>query len=293
MRPYDPGMTTTSLPAGVGTVEVPGGTLAFEVHPGSTAPVLAVHGVSSQRRLWNWLRAEAPEVTLIAPDLRGRADSVDVAGPYGMARHAADMIAVLNHLGVTQAHVVGMSMGGFVGVELAARHPDRVRSLTLIDGGFPMPVPPGATREGIPVAFADRVGRLAHPWASVEDYLTFFVTNTAPLLDPADPLLRDNLSHDLAPDGQVRLSADALIDDVADVMFGENPFREIDLPIRLVYAEWGAGPGSPPAYTAERLDDFRPPLARATFLPGLDHASTIMSSRGAAATAELLREALA
>ena len=88
------------------------------------------------------------------------------------------------------------------------------------------------------------------------------------------------------------LDSRQLVDDIADVMFGENPFREIDLPVRLVYAEWGAGPGSAPAYTAERVADFRPPLAQAAFLPASDHAATIMTLRGAAVVAEQLREVL-
>ena len=70
-------MTTTSE---VGSVTVPGGDLAYEVLSGSTEPVLAIHGISSHRRLWSWLHAEAPELTLVTPDLRGRADSVEVAG---------------------------------------------------------------------------------------------------------------------------------------------------------------------------------------------------------------------
>ena|ERR1022692_2211147 len=44
-------------------IEVPGGTLAVERFRSGTEPVLAIHGISSQRRLWNWLRAAAPGLT--------------------------------------------------------------------------------------------------------------------------------------------------------------------------------------------------------------------------------------
>ena len=64
---------------GVHMVSVQGGELAVEVLEGRSEPVLAIHGISSQRRLWNWLRAEAPEIALIAPDLRGRGDSLGEA----------------------------------------------------------------------------------------------------------------------------------------------------------------------------------------------------------------------
>ena len=53
-------------------------------------------------------------VRLIAPDLRGRGRSNTLPGPFGMTRHADDMAAVLDFLGVPRAVVVGHSMGGFV-----------------------------------------------------------------------------------------------------------------------------------------------------------------------------------
>ena len=72
-------------------VGVPGGTLAVEHVTAATSPVLAIHGISSQRKLWNWLRAQRPGLSLIAPDLRGRGDSVGVNGARvaGLAGNAA------------------------------------------------------------------------------------------------------------------------------------------------------------------------------------------------------------
>jgi pimeloyl-ACP methyl ester carboxylesterase len=182
---------------GVATVPVQGGLLTYEVLAGATEPVLAIHGVSSQRRLWNWLHAEAPELTLIAPDLRGRADSVAISGPFSLAQHVDDMILILDQLEVEAIHICGASMGGFVAIRLAALHPTRVKSLILVDGGFPMDTPPGLTREMVPGHFADRLARLEDNWDDLDDYIAFFVSNNAPLLDREDPLLRDNLMHDL------------------------------------------------------------------------------------------------
>ena len=273
------------------SVPVRGGALAVEELPGSTEPVLAVHGVSSHRKLWSWLRAEAPDIALVAPDLRGRADSVDVEGPSSMAQHVEDMVAVLDALGLNAVHVVGMSMGGFVAVELAHRHPERVKSLVLVDGGFPMAAPPGLTREMIPVVFKDRLDRLTQRWESLEDYLAFFTTSTAPLLDPADPLLREYLAHDLR-DGVVRLSGEVLVDDATDIYFGDTPWESLTLPIRFTHAEWASGPDTPPAYPEEALRRYLPKTVSHRYLPGLDHAGSIMSKPGALATAELLTEAL-
>ena len=47
------------------------------------------------------------------------------------------MIILLDRLGIDSIHVCGMSMGGYVAMRLAAQQPARVKSLILVDGGFP------------------------------------------------------------------------------------------------------------------------------------------------------------
>jgi pimeloyl-ACP methyl ester carboxylesterase len=281
-----------SLISGTSRAAVPGGELAVEVFAGSSAPVLALHGVSSTRRLWMWLRAEAPDLTLVAPDLRGRGDSLDVSGPSSVPVHADDMVAVLDALGLDAVHVCGMSMGGFVAVDLALRFPDRVRSLVLVDGGFPMSTPPGLTPEALPAVFADRLGRLEHRWESVEEYAAYFTGATAPLLDPHDPLLLTYLEHDLR-DGRVRLSGDALISDAGSVFFSPPAWEQLDVPVRFLHAEWSVGKDSPPAYSLEAVERYRTRTVSTRFLPASDHAATVMTREGARATGEVLREALA
>ena len=91
-------MASAHEPSEVTWVEVPGGRHAVEMIRSGTEPVLAIHGISSQRKLWNWLRAAAPDLSLIAPDLRGRGDSVGVTLSSSIGRHAADMVLVMNNL---------------------------------------------------------------------------------------------------------------------------------------------------------------------------------------------------
>jgi pimeloyl-ACP methyl ester carboxylesterase len=281
--------------ASVQTASVDGGALAFEVVSSDSEPVLAIHGISSQRKLWNWLRAADPGLSLITPDLRGRGDSTQVQGSSSMRRHAADLVAVLDQLGLGAVHVCGMSMGGFVAIELAASHPDRVKSVILVDGGFPLAIPPGLTREMLPAVFRDRLARLDREWPAVQDYADFFVANTAPLLDPADPLLLDYLAHDLV-DHRVRLSSAALIADATDIFFGPSSWRRLQVPARLLTAEWSTGAGSSPAYPAGTVQGFRDALGDVLVavrpLAGADHAASIMSLAGGRVTAGLIRDAL-
>ena len=67
----------------------------------------------------------------IAPDCRGTGDSDRPDSGYSIAQFAIDAAALLDEIGITEVHVAGMSMGSAVAMELAASHPNRVRSLSL------------------------------------------------------------------------------------------------------------------------------------------------------------------
>ena len=109
--------------------------------------VIAVHGITASHRCWPTVAAALPEFRVIAPDLRGRGRSRDLPGPYGMAQHTDDIAAVMDHLEVPRAVILGHSMGGFVTVAMHARHPDRVSAVVLADGGLPFEVPAGMSRD--------------------------------------------------------------------------------------------------------------------------------------------------
>ena len=75
-----------------------------------------------------------------------------VRAPYGIADMAADGVGVLDALGLQQAHVCGASLGGMVAQHLAARHPQRVKSLTLMmttSGSRRLPLPSWQVRKAL------------------------------------------------------------------------------------------------------------------------------------------------
>jgi 3-oxoadipate enol-lactonase len=98
----------------------------------SGPPVVMIQGLGADKHLWTLRRlALAPRYRTIALDNRGAGRSDKPHGTYTLEQMALDTVAVLDHAGVDDAHVVGASMGGVIAQLLAIRHPDRVRSLTL------------------------------------------------------------------------------------------------------------------------------------------------------------------
>ena len=97
------------------------------------APVLLVQGLGGERNSWNLQRAAlALRHRTIAFDNRGAGRSDKPDGKYNLEEMADDAIAVLDAAGIENAHVVGLSMGGAISQIIALKHPNRVRSLTLV-----------------------------------------------------------------------------------------------------------------------------------------------------------------
>jgi len=113
-------------------VTVDGAELAVEVR-GEGAPVLFVHGFPFDRAMWRHQLAGMSRWKRIAPDLRGMGESSAGAEEYSMGRYADDLVAVLDAVGVGQAVVCGLSMGGYIVFELLRRYPERVRAAVLCD----------------------------------------------------------------------------------------------------------------------------------------------------------------
>lgn len=120
---------------------------AFE-EQGDGPVVVLLHGFPFDRSMWSGLAGYlAGSYRVILPDLRGFGRSPVVGGPATMEAMAGDVIALLDHLGVTGPVAVGgLSMGGYVALALAVAHPDRVGALLLCNTRAGADTPEAAAR---------------------------------------------------------------------------------------------------------------------------------------------------
>jgi pimeloyl-ACP methyl ester carboxylesterase len=113
-------------------IEVQGRRITFE-RAGVGPPVVFVHGYVGDRRTWRGqLKALSDEYTAIAWDAPGFGGSWDPPEDFGLAGYADHLAAFVHELGIERAHIVGLSFGGGVAIELFDRHHDAVQTLTLV-----------------------------------------------------------------------------------------------------------------------------------------------------------------
>jgi pimeloyl-ACP methyl ester carboxylesterase len=103
---------------------------------GDGPPVVLLHGLASSA---HWYDLTAPHLReqyrLIAPDQRGHGQTSQAESGYDWAALTQDVVGLLDHLGIDRAAVFGHSWGATVALNVAARRPDRVTALGLLDGG--------------------------------------------------------------------------------------------------------------------------------------------------------------
>ncbi len=111
------------------------GTQLYYTEEGSGLPVIALAGLTRNGADFNHVAAHLP-VRLIRPDYRGRGQS-DWADPktYTIPQEGADVLALMDHLGLAQAAILGTSRGGLIAMVLAATAKDRLLGVALNDIG--------------------------------------------------------------------------------------------------------------------------------------------------------------
>lgn len=295
-------MTTTqilpSLAAVVGDrysshdVPVRGGTMHVGVwEPREASPrtptVVAIHGITASHVAWALLAEALPEVRVIAPDLRGRGRSRDLPPPYGMPSHADDVAAVLEHFGVGSAVAVGHSMGGFVSVVLADRHPALVSSLVLVDGGMPLLPPPGVAPKDLSLAIlgpaAERLGMTFPSHAAYRQ-----MWRDHPAFAEWTDLTTAYVDYDLvSADGVLRPATrvEALNEDISELVDGDSlltALANLHRPAAWLLAPRGLMDEVPPLYpdSARAHWTGEHPELRVAEIEDVNHYTIVMLPRG-------------
>jgi len=259
--------------------------------------VVAVHGITASHLAWAMVAQALPEVRLIAVDLRGRGRSAGLPGPYGMARHAADLLAVIEALELPRVLLVGHSMGGFVAVVTAHLYPDRFSRVLLIDGGLPLAIPAGISRDDLLQAtLGPAAQRLSMTFKDRPTYLEFWRKHPAFASDWSQAVA-DYANYDLTgvePDLRPSTSLEAVTEDSMELYGGESVFSaltELRHPVTLMTAPRGLLNQTPGLYGPSEIARWRAELPAVTVreVPDVNHYTIVMGTSGAGAVAREVR----
>ncbi len=288
------------------SVAVRGGELAVaswnvpasgDLSAGDAPVVVLVHGITSTHKAWPLVVSHLPGARILAPDLRGRGRSNELPAPFGMAQHAADVLAVMDHFEVRRATVVGHSMGAFVSVALAGSHPERVDGLVLVDGGLPLEVPAGLDVDTlVKTVLGPAAARLAQTFPSKEAYRDFWKVHPA-IVGHWSPLVEAYADYDLVagPNGlHPATKIEAMIEDSRD-LYGSNVILDAlaRLPANTTLLTAPRGlVNTTPLYSAAAIETIKKQLPAVIVkeVPDVNHYTIVMAEPGArAVAAEIVR----
>ncbi|MFJ8853295.1 alpha/beta hydrolase [Streptomyces sp. NPDC102437] len=229
-------------------VPVAGGELAVLRWPAREpdAPVVvALHGITANALSWGPVaRLLDGRVTLVAPDLRGRAGSSALPGPYGITAHADDAAAVAAALGTGRVVLAGHSMGAFVAALAAVRHPERFGPLLLVDGGIGFPAPTHLTPDELLTAvIGPAMDRLSMTFPDRAAYRSFWQVHPAfadAWSDEVDAYIQRDLTGD-EPALRSTCRIEAVRTDGIGLFDEEvlSAVRKLPVPATLLWAQRG------------------------------------------------------
>ena len=292
-------------------IPVDGGDLAalYWAADAPAAPVVVLlHDLTDNAMVWTKVAASlAGSCQVVAPDLRGRARSAELPGPYGIGRHVDDLTALLERFGADDQGgadttvLVGHGTGGFVAalaVSGAAR--ELVHGLVLVDGGLPLAVPPAADIDDqLAAVLGPSLDRLSATFPDLAAVRAFWAGH--PTVGPwtDDPAVTAFLVRDLvgtAPQLRSAVVPEAVRVDGADVLGTETVLEgttDLPVPATLLWATRGVQGQVPGLYDEVRLSRLGLDGAHVTAreVPGTDHSSVLWDDAAVDEVAAAVRAA--
>lgn len=243
---------------------------------GSAKTLVCVHGLTRCARDFDRLAAEMVRhgYRVICPDVAGRGDSDWLKNPseYAVPTYAKDMVALIARIDVEAVHWVGTSLGGLIGMTLAAMPGSPVTRLVLNDVG------PALTAVSL-----DRIGSYIGKWPplpnldAAEKYVRSISTTFGPHTDAEWRFLAEHVVR-RNPDGSLRMHYDPAI---AVPFNAELPHKDVELwrsydPIRCPTLVLRGERSDLLTRDVARQMTSRGPRAKVVELPGVGHAPTLL-----------------
>ncbi|MBZ0318797.1 MAG: alpha/beta hydrolase [Anaerolineae bacterium] len=225
-------------------------------HKGNEPTILLLPGLTANANEFDGLikAGLSPRFRVLALDLRGRGQTEKPATGYSMADHAADVLGLLELLGIQQVIMGGHSFGALLTLYIAAHHPERIRKMIIIDGAAKLHP---RVRELIQPSL-NRMGRVFASW---DEYIKIIKQNPA-FHGWWDPTIESYYRADVQTnaDGTVqsRLYKEGILEATDKAL--EEPYSEyvsrIDKPAILLNALGAYGPeGTPPVLPHEQAQE--------------------------------------
>jgi lipase len=276
-----------SLPGSDGT------TISVAEWPGVKGPLVCVHGLTSSSRAFAGLATELADFHIIAVDCRGRGKS-SKSPPFGMARHAADLAAVMKAAEIERATLVGHSMGAYVIGAFHADHSNKVDKMVFVDGGYFLEPSSDETPDAM---LESRLGpfltKIRKTWTSLDEYIGFYET-TGLYPNGIDDYGRAHFSYDLAgepPSLHARIVEACIKPDWRDVLDQAAVGRRLEkirVPLLMVRAPDGLTGKGDQVVPDEVRDAImkKVPQMQVVDIPRTNHHTILFSEAGARAVAQ-------
>lgn len=262
---------------------------------GDGPPLVCVPGLTANSRAFTGLANELADTRVVAMDCRGRGRSAKKV-PYSIQLDADDLLAVVDDLGLQRATVIGHSLGAYVVADFAARYPDRVERLVLVDGGYWSDQPaedPEALLHSVLSVYLDRLTR---DWASLDEFTNYYRQSTV-YQGHLDDYAEAQLAYELVgapPAMRSDIDFECISADWADVLDGPATVERLKIitaPVLLLRAPsglTGTGDEVVPDALVAAMRALLPQL-QVVDVPDTNHHTILLSRPGAQKAAAAVR----